>query len=118
MGLETRDINRAEIHREQEHQISTLRTYREEEEYLRLKSHNLWLASGDKNTAFFHKQIRTRLFRNHITEITLPDGTILKGTTLIKQGATSHFQLMFKEEGMEDNEEAHDFPKNIPRMVN
>jgi len=25
---------------------------------------------------------------------------------------------MFKEEGMEDNEEAHEFPKNIPRMVN
>jgi len=28
MGLETQDISRAKIHREQEHQISTLRTFR------------------------------------------------------------------------------------------
>eukprot|EP00253_Pinus_taeda_P028366 PITA_28366 len=138
MGLEIQDITRAKIHSKQEHQISTLQTFREEEEYLRLKSCNLWLAMGareeeeylrlkscnlwlalgDKNTAFFHKQILTRLYRNHIAEITSPYGTVLKGTTLIKEGATSHFQQMFKEEGMEDDEEAHDFLKNILRMVN
>jgi hypothetical protein len=100
------DITSSEIHNEQEHQISTLRTFREEEESLRLKSRNLWLVSGDKNTAFFHKQIRTRLSRNHIAEITSPDGTVLKGTTLIKEAATSHFQQLFKEEGVEDDEEA------------
>eukprot|EP00253_Pinus_taeda_P034935 PITA_34935 len=74
--------------------------------------------SGDKNTAFFHKQIHTRLSRNHIVEITSPNGTVLKGTTLIKEVATPHFQLLFKEEGVEDNEEAHHFLKHIPRMVN
>jgi len=41
MGLEMQDITSIEIHSKQEHQISTLRTFREEEEYLRLKSRNL-----------------------------------------------------------------------------
>jgi len=47
----------------------------------------------------------------------LPDGAILKGTTLIKEVETSHFQLLFKEEGVEDDKEAHDFLKHVPRMV-
>lgn len=75
--------------------------------------------SGDKKKkSFFHRQIQTRLYRNHIVEITLPDGDVLKGITLIKEAATSHFQFLFKEEGVEDDEEAHDFLKHIPRMVN
>jgi len=76
MGLEMQDITSAKIHSEQEHQISTLQTFKEEKEYLRLKSCNLWLASGDKNTAFFHKQIRTCLSRNHIAEIISPNGVV------------------------------------------
>ena len=117
MSLEMKDITSAKIHREKEHQISTHHTFIEEEEYLRLKSRNLWLASGDKNTAFFHKQIRTRLYRNHIAEITSPDGVVLKGTTLIKEAATSHFQQLYKEEGTDDDEEAQDFLKHVPRQV-
>ena len=57
MGLELQGITCSEIQIEQEHQISNFRSFREEEESLRLKSHNLWLVSRDKNSAFFHKQI-------------------------------------------------------------
>lgn len=45
-------------------------------------------------------------------------GLFLKGTTLIKEAKTSHFQLLFKEESVEDSEEALDFLKHVPRMVN
>lgn len=83
-----------------------------------LKSRNLWLASGDNNKAFFHKKIQTHLSRNHIAEITSPYGIVLKGTTLTKEEATSHFKMFFKEEGAQDYVEAHDFLKHIPRMVN
>lgn len=41
MDLEMQDITNVEIYSEQEHQISTLQTFREEIEHMRLKSRNL-----------------------------------------------------------------------------
>lgn len=41
MGMEKQDITNAKIHTEKTHQARTLRTFREKEEYLRLKSRNL-----------------------------------------------------------------------------
>ena len=85
---------------------------------MRLKSRNLWLASAAKNSAFSHKQIQTQLSRNHITEITSSDGVVLKDTTLLKEAATSHFQQLYKEEGVDTDEESQDFLTHVPRLVN
>jgi len=49
MDMDLQDIIYSEIQNEQELQINTLFSFRKEEESLRLKSHNLWLVSGDKN---------------------------------------------------------------------
>jgi hypothetical protein len=118
LDLEQKDITYSEIQNEQEAQLITLRSFRVEEESLRLKSRNLWLESGDKNSAFFHKQIRARLSRNHIAEITSPDGTVHKGIAQLKEVATSHFQQLYKEEGVDTEEEFSDFLTHVPRMVN
>ena len=40
-----------------------------EEEYWKLKSCNLWLKAGDRNTAYFHKQAQARKYFNNISEI-------------------------------------------------
>lgn len=104
LDMELQDITCSEIQNEQELQLNTIRSFRVEEESLRLKSRNLWLVSGDKNSAFFHKQIQTHLSRNHVAEITSPEGVVLKGTTLLKEVTTSHFQQLYKEEGADDDE--------------
>jgi hypothetical protein len=91
LDLELKDITYSEIQNEKESQLITLHSFTVEEESLRLKSRNLWLESGDKNSAFFYKQIRARLSRNHIVEITSHDGTVHKGIAQLKEVATSHF---------------------------
>ena len=69
---------------EQEAQLNASKAFRKEEEYWRLKSWNLWLIAEDKNTSFFHKQYRSRLSHNHISEITSPSGESFKGITHLK----------------------------------
>eukprot|EP00253_Pinus_taeda_P008155 PITA_08155 len=45
------------------------RQNREEEEEQRMKSRCLWLKAGDKNTSFFHNNVKTRRARNQIDKI-------------------------------------------------
>jgi hypothetical protein len=45
---------------------------RVEEEIWRLKYRSLWLTFGDRNTNFFHKQAKDRLWRNNLREIKTP----------------------------------------------
>jgi hypothetical protein len=84
LDLEHKYITYSTIQKEKEAKLITLRSFKVEEESLRLKSRNLWLESGDKNLTFFHKQIRARLSRNQIAEITSPDGTVHKVITQLK----------------------------------
>jgi hypothetical protein len=44
--------------------ISTLR---DEEEKWRLNSRSLWLQAGDRNTKFFHRQFKARVWRNCVS---------------------------------------------------
>lgn len=57
---------------------------RKEEEKWRLKSRNLWLQVGDKNTTFFHKQHTVRKAKNNISSITDETGTIQTDPKAIK----------------------------------
>ena len=74
---ETR-ITLAKLEKEQQAQLNAFRALRKEEEYWRLKSCNIWLQAGDKNTSFFHRKYRARLSHNHISKISSLDGQIFK----------------------------------------
>eukprot|EP00253_Pinus_taeda_P017362 PITA_17362 len=68
-----------------------------EEEYWRLKSRNLWLRAGDRNTSFFHKQAQARKCFNTISEIKEDNGTH-KEFADIKKAAFSHFQKLYSDD--------------------
>ena len=78
----------------------------------------LWLNSGDKNTAYFHCQCRVRLSKNHISEISSGDGASIKGQDLLKHYARTHFQLLFQDDGLIDEETTSRYLDNIPSLVN
>ena len=98
-------------------QSKTSLSFRQEEDYLRLKSRSLWLLEGDKNSAYFHRQCRARLSRNHISKISSGDRETIKGQALLKQDASTHFQLLFQEDGLSDGDVLAEFMENIPSLV-
>jgi hypothetical protein len=115
--MEIKDIANTDLEKEQAIQCKTYRSFRNEEEYWRLKSRSLWLESGDRNTSCFHYQFKARLSRNHISDITTNDGNICKGIDQIKAAAVSHFHHLYSKEN-DDNEEGNkEFLKNIPTLV-
>ena len=46
-----------------------LKAPRQEEEFLIIKSRQLWLKGGDRNTNYFHKQTKIILSSNFINEL-------------------------------------------------
>ena len=55
LGMEESDITKSHLDIEQAAQLNSFLSFRQEEEHLCLKSRSVWLQSGDKNTAFFHR---------------------------------------------------------------
>jgi hypothetical protein len=53
---------------------SLQKVLKSEEEQWRLKSISLWLQDGDRNTKFFHRQAKARIWRNKVSEITNENG--------------------------------------------
>eukprot|EP00253_Pinus_taeda_P009185 PITA_09185 len=68
-----------------------------EEEHWRLKSCNLWLKAGDRNTAFFHKQTQVRKCFNTISEIK-EENDIHKYFEYIKKTTFLHFLSLYRED--------------------
>lgn len=88
------------------------------EEYWRLKSRNLWLKAGDRNTCFFHKQAQARKCFNTISEIK-EDNDTHKEFADIKKAAYLHFQKLFTDdqELLQHQELLDIIPQEIsPRM--
>ncbi|XP_058775831.1 uncharacterized protein LOC131650117 [Vicia villosa] len=67
---------------------------------LKLKSRQLWLQEGDKNSRFYHNSIKDRLRRNSITSLEGRNGRV-EGVANIKSEVFSYFQVFFKEENSE-----------------
>ena len=118
MGMEYIDISNSHLVVEKLAQASTTQSFRHEEEHLRLKSWCLWLKADDNNTTYFHRQCRTKLSRNHISEIAIGDGVFVKGQDQLKLHASKHYQLLFQDDGITDKEASTELLENIPSLVN
>eukprot|EP00253_Pinus_taeda_P025433 PITA_25433 len=82
-----------DIEKEKSMFMELYRQNRIEEEDQRLKSRCLWLKAGDKNTSFFHNNVKTRRARNQIDKIEV-DGRDLHDQEEIKKAAFDHFQAL------------------------
>lgn len=91
------------------------RIKREEEEKWRIKSRQMWLESGDKNTSFFHKQATARQIRNTITAIVDSVGTQHTEQADIKGVATDHFKELLTE--TKEEELYDDLLQHLPTKI-
>ncbi|CAA7045232.1 unnamed protein product [Microthlaspi erraticum] len=92
--------------------------YKEEEIFLKQKSCNQWLRSGDRNTKYFHSVARTRRQRNQLKVILDENGTVHRGDNAIGDVAESYFQQLFSSQVV--NSETFDkvFEGFQPRVSN
>ncbi|XP_058746654.1 uncharacterized protein LOC131619586 [Vicia villosa] len=67
------------------------------ESMLRLKSRQLWLKEGDKNSSFFHNSLKKRYKRNAISLLEGANGMV-EGVVEVKEEVKRHFENFFKEE--------------------
>lgn len=96
--------------------------YREkgkEEEEARLKSRNLWLKAGDKNTTFFRNSMKVKRARNEIEKIQV-ENQENKGAEEIKKATHKHFKnlLSATEETAEYEEILQHTKKKIKKEQN
>eukprot|EP00253_Pinus_taeda_P034390 PITA_34390 len=80
--------------KEQEHALYTQLSHinREEETKWRLKSRQLWLQGGDKNTAYFHKQATARKLRNNVSSILDNEGNLHSTQETIRKAVSEHYR--------------------------
>ncbi|XP_058784295.1 uncharacterized protein LOC131659071 [Vicia villosa] len=64
---------------------------------LRLKSRQLWLKEGDKNSRFFHNSIKDRQRKGAISVLEGAEGRV-EGFEEVKKEVRDHFEGFFKEE--------------------
>eukprot|EP00253_Pinus_taeda_P034931 PITA_34931 len=94
LDMEQSPVSQSMLQKEVELQKEIHRASREEEEFWRQKSRNLWLQSGDKNTSFFHKQAEARKNFKSVSEIH-HQNTVIKDFEGIKRAAYSFYQDLY-----------------------
>jgi len=118
--IEENGLSQENKQQENELYLQLYRVNREEETKWRLKSRQLWLQGGDKNSAFFHKQTTTRKIRNNVSSILDAEGDRQSTQGAIRRAATDHYQDLLTE-----TKEAEDYtdllqhlPTGISREMN
>eukprot|EP00253_Pinus_taeda_P021304 PITA_21304 len=93
---------------------------RDEEIKWRIKSRQLWLKEGDKNTAYFHKQAAARKARNSVSVINDSEGNHHNNQEDIKRAASLHFRSLLTEfqEEVDYSELLQYLPKGITQGIN
>eukprot|EP00253_Pinus_taeda_P028479 PITA_28479 len=93
---------------------------REEEIKWRIKSRQLWLKEGDKNTAYFHKQATAKRTRNSVNAIIDSEGNKHNNQEDIKKAASSHFRNLLTKSQEEENysDLLQYLPKGITQEIN
>eukprot|EP00253_Pinus_taeda_P024884 PITA_24884 len=114
-AIEQKEYYQNEKVQEEELYNQLSRIKREEEEKWRIKSRQMWLESGDKNTSFFHKQAIARQIRNTITAIVDSVGTQHTKQADIKGAATDHFKELLTE--TKEEELYDDLLQHLPTKI-
>eukprot|EP00253_Pinus_taeda_P008659 PITA_08659 len=94
-----------DIEKEKSMFMELYRQNRVEEEEQRMKSRCLWLKAGDKNTSFFHNNVKTRRARNQIDKIEV-DERELKEQEEIKNASFEHFKALLTADPQQNDSEA------------
>lgn len=97
LQAEKADITKEILDKEAQLQQNYHKACLAEEEYLRLKSHSLWLKAGERNTSFFHKQAQVRKCTNSISK-TKDGSNIHKDNANIKKATSLHFKSMYSKD--------------------
>ena len=79
-----------------------LKAARHEEESLRIKSRQLWLKGGDKNTSYFYKQTKIKTSYNFINELKDSNNQTISGQDNIKNLDQQHFKQLYSNSGETD----------------
>jgi len=75
---------------------------RQEEEKWRLRSRALWLASGDRNTNFFHNVASRNRNKNFIWDIKGENNMLVNDQALLKKEAAYDYIFFYKTSCSED----------------
>jgi hypothetical protein len=89
---------------------------RHEEETWRQKSILNWLASGDRNTKFFHAYANSRKHINTIWEISKEDGTMISSNKGLQREVIVFFQNIFMAQPNLSISDQLAILRNYPRM--
>ncbi|GAV92089.1 RVT_1 domain-containing protein, partial [Cephalotus follicularis] len=85
---------------------------RKEEAFFKQKSRIHWLKEGDFNTAFFHRAVKLRQSKNHITHIQNDLGIWLDLEEDIAQEGIRYFKNLFDKQGS-NTQQLLSYPKRI-----
>jgi len=93
---------------------------REEETKWRLKSRQLWLQGGDKNTSYFHKHATSQKLRNNVSSILDNEGNLHNTQETIRKVTSDHYRdLLTETKGEEDYTDLlQHLPKGITKEIN
>lgn len=72
-----------------------LNTYKEEENFWRQRSRQLWLALGDSNSGFFHASTKGRKAKNRMTVLEDEDGLPCFEQELISGVISKYYEKLF-----------------------
>ena len=94
LSMEKTVVSQGLLQKEAELQKDFHKASKEEEEFWRQKSRNLWLQAGDKNTSFFHKQAAAHKHYKIFNEIQ-HQNAVVKYFEGIKRAAHSLFKDLY-----------------------
>lgn len=94
LTMENSDVTQILLQKEVELQKDIHKASRDEEEFWRQKSRNIWLQAGDKNTSYFHKQAEARKHFKTVNEIHYQN-IVVKYFEGIKRATHSFFKDLY-----------------------
>jgi len=96
---------------------SLQKVLKSEEEHWRLTSKSLWLQDGDRNSKFFHRQAKARIWRNKVSKITNENGVEVSDFYQIKEFVVGHFEKLYKKDNNVDLDSFENMLNAIPTLI-